>query len=188
MRVSTVGCCPCVYVTSCVRHHASRLVDAVQTEREGLMSSASLSEFPPTQTAVLIPSTAGLPDQATQLTQQALANPGLIHLRRRLRLPLLHLTSQTSQQQQSQQLQQQQQPQHQPHEQQPQQHQQQPLSNSFDRTHQSGSAQDDSHVQSAQQDVATGQVQSPPARFQDCSVGVSHLTNVCLHIFDKCML
>lgn len=144
---------------------------AVQPDKEGLMSAPSLSEFSPNQTAVLLPSTAELPDQATQAAHNALANPGLIHLRRRLGLSLLNHSPQTSQQQQPQP----QQKPHMQHSQAPQQEQGQRryTDNSSDQSpRQLDLMQESAQAQHADQNVASEVVQTAPARFQTCKAEV----------------
>ena len=146
----------------------------LQAERDSLTSLASMSEFPATQNAVLIPSTAELPDQATQAAHQALANPGLIHLRRRLGLPLLDHSMQHQQLQ------------HQPQQHQQQQQLQQPgvpgqpmqqhdgAGNSTERSRQQANVmQHGGGDQSQHQTAAAEQGQPAGDRFQECTAGVS---------------
>lgn len=154
------------------------------------MSAPSLSEFSPNQTAVLLPSTAELPDQATQAAHNALANPGLIHLRRKLGLSLLNHSPQTSQEQQRQPQQQQQKP-HLQHSQAQQQEQEQQgyVDNSLDQSPQQPDlVQDSAQAQHADRCVALGIVQAAPARFQTCKAGVSlvHPSYKCVQLLYAC--
>ena len=133
-----------------------------------------MSEFPATPNAVLIPSTAELPDQATQAAHQALANPGLIHLRRRLGLPLLDHSKQYQQLQ------------HQPQQHQQQQQLQQlgvpgqPMQQPDGATNSTNSSRQQPTVmqhgtEDKSQHQTAGAVQGQPAgdRFQECTAGVS---------------
>lgn len=158
----------------CHDGHTDQLRFLLQAERDSLTSLTSMSEFPAAQNAVLIPSTAELPDQATQAAHQALANPGLIHLRRRLGLPLLDHSVQYQQlQHQPQQHEQQQQLQQQGVPDRPMQ-QNDGAANSTETSRQQPTVmQHGSGDQSQHQTTAAEQGQHAGDRFQECTAGVS---------------